>query len=170
MSLDVKVNMDSFKNSINAYAEAYPEVVKDSLEMVGQRIIVDAVTIAPKAPIFDGFLTGAFTSTVTGRDPVKSDNYPTGGETGSESKQTLDPNQIAEIDTSAMQPFELRVGNSMKYAAELHENPFTPGKWSQRRGQVGYKFLSSKLLTYGEKYKELLAGFIRKRLDKKVFL
>ena len=169
MSLTYEVNTKQFEKTVKNLGNEMPDLIKDALKEVGLRIVVDAVTQAPKAPIHDGFLTGAFTVTVTGEEPVKPGAYPKGGETGKESKQTLDPDQIAPIDTSGMEKFELRVGNSMKYAARLHEYPFTPGEWSQRRGEVGYKFLSSKLINNGTKYKDLLAGFIRKRLNRRMF-
>jgi hypothetical protein len=170
MSLSHKVDTTIFNKSINTLRGEYPGILKKALEEVGLRVVVDAVSLEPKAPIYDGFLTGAFTVTVTGEEPIKPGNYPKGGETGKETKQTLDHDQVAPIDTSGMQPFEVRIGNSMKYAAGLHEFPFRPGFWSEKRGGVGYKFLSSKLLNYGDKYKELLAGFIRKRMAGRLYL
>lgn len=170
MSLTVNVNTKQFEKGMKGINKDIPDIIKNALKEVGLRIVVDAVTQPPKAPILDGFLTGAFTVTVTGEEPVKPGAYPQGGETGKESKQTLDSDQIAPIDTSGMDKYELRVGNSMKYAARLHEYPFTPGEWSQRRGDVGYKFLSSKLINNGTKYRDLLAGFIRKRLNGRLFL
>jgi hypothetical protein len=170
MSLSYKLNTKSFESGIKKLSGDIESVLKDSLEEVGLRVVVDAVQQSPKTPILDGFLTGAFTVTVTGRDPIKPREYPSGGATGKESKQTLDADLIAPIDTAGMEKYEVRIGNSMKYAARLHEYPFQPGFWSEKRGGVGYKFLSSKIYNNGVKYRDLLAGFIRKRLNRKLYL
>lgn len=173
MSLEFKINDAFFKKSLLSYAEANEEVIKDALIKVGYRVVKDAVTLPPKAPILDGFLTGAFTVAVTDRDVIHPEiggkPYPTPGATVENSKQTLQADQISDPDTNGMKKFELRMGNSMKYAARWHENPFTPGPWSERRGNVGYKFISIKLYGYGEKYLQLLAEFIKDGMKGRLF-
>ena len=169
MSLQVKLNMKQFNKSIKAYEKALPESIKPALEKTGLRIIKDVVTLPPKAPILDGFLTAAFTVSVTDRSTISPLPLPKGGETGQQSKKTLDQDLIAPVDIAGMQKYEMRVGNSMKYAARLHDNPFQPGIWSERRGGVGYKFLSSKLFAYGVKYRDILASFIKQELGGKIY-
>ncbi|PJZ87931.1 hypothetical protein [Leptospira levettii] len=173
MSLKIKLNDTAFKNSVKVYAKELNPVLKDALELTGMRVVKDIITLPPKAPILDGFLTGAFTVQVTDRDTVYPEvggsTPPKGGETGKNSKRTLDPDQVAEVDKSGMEKYELRIGNYMKYAARLHENPFTAGEWSERRGNVGYKFITVKLYGYGEKYLQLFAEFVKQRLRGRMF-
>lgn len=174
MSLEFKINDQFFKSSLLKFAVAEEEAIRESLEKVGYRIVKDAITLAPKAPILDGFLTGAFTVAVTKRDVIYPSfggkPYPKAGDTGENSKQPLDADQIGEVDLSGMKKFELRVGNSMKYAARWHENPFKPGIWSERRGNVGYKFISIKLYAYGDNYLKLLAEFIKDAMNGRLFV
>ncbi|MDZ4726201.1 MAG: hypothetical protein SH817_08585 [Leptospira sp.] len=173
MSLEFKINDQFFKSSLLKFATAEEKVIRESLEKVGYRIVKDAVTLAPKAPILDGFLTGAFTVAVTDRDTIypaiNGKAYPKAGDTGENSKVTLKAEEIGEVDLTGMKKFELRVGNSMIYAARWHENPFTPGPWSERRGNVGYKFISIKLYGYGDQYLKLLAGFIKDAMNGRLF-
>lgn len=173
MSLELKINDQFFKKSLLSYADANEKVIKEAMEKVGYRIVKDAITLPPKAPIFDGFLTGAFTVAVTDRDIIKPQiggkPYPTAGATGENSDEPLKAEDIADPDVSAMEKYELRVGNSMVYARRLHENPFKPGVWSERRGNVGYKFISIKLYAYGEKYLKLLAEFIKDGMNGRLF-
>lgn len=173
MSLEFKINDKFFKQSLISYSKENEKVIKDAFIKVGHRIVKDCVTLPPKAPILDGFLTGGFTVAVTDREisypRIGGNEYPTGGETGERTKRPLDPDLVSEPDTDGMKKFELRVGNSMKYARRLHENPFTPGPWSERRGNVGYKFISIKLYAYGEKYLNLLSEFIKDGMTGRLF-
>ena len=62
-------------------------------------------------------------------------------------------NPIGEADDGNPPPnpnnknkeLELRVGYSVPYAAQLHDNPFNPGKKSEKKGlsYPGYKWLSN---------------------------
>ena len=169
MRLNVKINTDLFNKSLKNYERSLPKSIKPALEKVGLRIIKDVITQPPKAPILDGFLTAAFTVSVTGEATISPLPLPKGGETGEKTKKTLDLDMVAPVDVSAMKKYELRIGNSMKYAARLHENPFTPGEWSDRRGGVGYKFISSKLYANGITYRDLLAKFIEQELGGKIY-
>jgi len=169
MSLNINVNLTAFNKSVKAYERALPKSIKPALEKTGLRIVADVIDLPPKAPVFDGFLTGAFSVTVKGENPIFPNTAPKGGDTGENSKKVLDADMIGPVDTSGMNKYELRIGNSMKYAARLHETNFKPGKWSQRRGGVGYKFLSSKLFNYGVKYRDLLADFIKDELQGRIF-
>jgi len=166
-SLNVKLNDKAFKQSIKSFQKAYPDVIKAALTQVGLRVVVQAVK---ESPLQDGFLIGAYTVSVTGEPTVKPNKFPNGGETGERSKQSLDPDQVAPVDESNMQKYELRVGNSMKYAARLNETSFTPGKWSSKKTGVKYKFLTDAILNHGKKWNDLLAEFIKKELKGKMFL
>lgn len=173
MSIEFNFNDAAFKRSVSSYGKALPEETKIGMEKVGFRAVKDIVTLPPKSPKLDSFLDGAFTVSVTGRDTLfpgmNGAAYPVGGETGINTKRTLDPDLVSPVDTSGMEKYELRIGNSMKYAARLHENPFNPGEWSERKGGVGYKFISIKLYGYGEKYLTLLASFIKDAMSGRMF-
>ena len=160
LMIDTKI----FENSIKNYEKKFSSAIKDSLYDVGLRIVVDAVTKPPKAPILDGFLTGSFWVAVTNREIMKPENFPSPGDVGKNTKRKLHDASLVDPDVSDMTKYELRVGNAMIYARRLHENPFIPGEWSEKRGGVGYKFLSSKLSMYRNEYLRLLAGFIKKRM------
>jgi len=163
--MSLNINTKIFEKSIKDYEKKIGHAIKDALYDVGLRIVSDAVTKPPKAPILDGFLTGAFWVSVTGREVQKPGQFPSPGDSGVNTKRRIADNLIAEIDTKNMEKFELRVGNAMIYARRLHENPFVPGEWSQKRGGVGYKFLSSKLTMFKDDYLQLLAGFVKKRMQ-----
>lgn len=169
MSIEFKLNDEAFKKSLKSYHKELDPAIKESMELTGLRAVKDILTLPPKAPVYDGFLSGAFTVQVTNRKTVYPGSAPKGGETGQNSKRTLDPDQVGEVDDSGMQKYELRIGNYMKYAARLHENPFSPGPWSERRGNVGYKFISIKLYAYGEEYLKLFASFLKERMRGMLF-
>lgn len=169
MSIELKLNDEAFKKSLKSYHKELDPAIKESMELTGLRAVKDILTLPPKAPVYDGFLSGAFTVQVTNRKTVYPGSAPKGGETGHNSKRTLDPDQVGEVDDSGMQKYELRIGNYMKYAARLHENPFSPGPWSERRGNVGYKFISIKLYAYGEEYLKLFASFLKERMRGMLF-
>jgi len=167
--MGLKLNTTAFNKSIKTYANEFPDMTKRALERLAPRIIVDVVELPNKSPLLDGFLTAGFYWLTTERRVKFNGKKPTGGETGINSKKVLNANEIDVPNISGMEKIELRIGNVMKYSARLHENPFNPGEWSERKGGVGYKFLSSKLESQATKYRDLFAEFFQK-VSRKLYL
>jgi hypothetical protein len=189
--MGLKLNATAFNKSIQTYANEFPDMTKKALEQLAPRIIVDVVELPNKSPLLDGFLTAGFYWLTTnrkvefnGKKPIGGEPRPNASKKQMKSKNTkntkktkktkkaekvLNANEIDVPNISGMEKIELRIGNVMKYSARLHENPFNPGEWSEKKGGVGYKFLSSKLESQATKYRDLFAEFFQK-VSRKLYL
>jgi len=123
---------DEFINKTN-------QEIENALFRVGAKIVEDAILKQPRPPILTGDLRSSYSIEING-------NILQGK-----------ANEFTEL---ARKQNLLRVSFNTIYAARWHEKPFRPGPVSQRDGQVGNKYLSSKIERYKNNYLELFKSLL----------
>lgn len=134
-----------FAKTKNDFDEKFKKSTTNALMKTGYRILKEAHYLAP---IDHGALVGSGYAQV-GKNIVFNPNK----EAASDDKPPIP-------DNSDIKDLELRVGYSVPYAAQLHENKFNPGAKSIQKGLTypGYKWLSkaTKKINTKELFKEFL--------------
>lgn len=151
------VQLKGFQTRLNKIEKSFINNAKISLKNVGERILNDALMLAPTPRINTGNLRGSYFVSVGNKIYVQS----TKG--NSNSVQTSTEN------------FGLRVGFTMPYSEEAHEGFInTPkgkivmgfgGKSKKATPKTGNFFLSEKIKKFGKKYIELFEEFFKDSLD-----
>lgn len=145
---------DKLTPNIQALARVLPEEARKVAGVAGLAIIQDAIDKAPTPPIKTGNLRGSW-FVYAGNKLLQA-----GG----------DANAPQSIDAP---PISASVGFNAKYAMRMHEKldpagPLQPGPVSRQAGNVGGKFLESKLLAYGSRYAQIVADGLKKAIADKV--
>lgn len=125
--MKLSIDMSRLTKGLNELIPKVEEAVTNSLMQTGYRILDEA---EPLAPIDEATLIGSGYVQV-GKEYVQN------------------PKKIKTGDTppkpmnSDIKKTELRVGYTVSYAEQLHENPFKPGIKSEKKGltEPAYKWL-----------------------------
>lgn len=139
-----------FAKTKNDFEEKFKKSTTNALMKTGYRILKEAHYLAP---IDDGALVGSGYAQV-GKNIVFNPNK----EAASDDKPPIP-------DNSDIKDLELRVGYSVPYAAQLHENKFNPREKSINKGlkYPGYKWLWNKAKKM--KLKQLYTEFLQDEFE-----
>lgn len=142
---------DDLTARLQALAAIMPNESRRAAGLAGLAMIEDALTKAPTPPVLTGNLRGSWF-------------VYAGNELISEGPDSGAPRSIDAP------PISTSVGFNTRYAMKMHENlepagPYKKGPYSEQAGDVGGKFLESKMIAYRSRYAKIIADALKKFID-----